>query len=49
MFEPVYDYNANILVYNFNLNNTLDKLSSEFEQSTLIIDNRCGLICDSAS
>ena len=39
LFEPVYDYDANILIYNFNyLNNTMDKLPSEFGQSTLIID-----------
>ncbi len=39
LFEPAYDYDANILVYNFNyLNNTTDKLPSEFGKTTLLID-----------
>jgi len=39
LFEPAYDYDAKILVYNFNyLNNTTDKLPSEFGKTTLLID-----------
>jgi len=39
LFEPAYDYDANILVYNFNyVNNTVDKLPSEFGEATLVID-----------
>lgn len=39
LFEPAYDYDSNILVYNFNyLNNTISKLPSEFGQTTLVID-----------
>lgn len=39
LFEPAYDYDSNILVYNFNfLNDTEDKLPSEFGKTTLLID-----------
>ncbi|MDX1371435.1 MAG: hypothetical protein R3321_03150 [Nitrososphaeraceae archaeon] len=39
LFEPSYDYDSNILVYNFKyLNNTISKFLSEFEQTTLVID-----------
>ena len=39
LFEPSYDYDSNILVYNFNyLNNTNTKLPNEFGQTTLVID-----------
>ncbi|MFB5600755.1 MAG: hypothetical protein ACE5SW_11085 [Nitrososphaeraceae archaeon] len=39
LFEPAYDYDSNILVYNVNyLNNTISKLPSEFGQTTLVID-----------
>ncbi|MGD1836689.1 MAG: hypothetical protein ACPKPY_01350 [Nitrososphaeraceae archaeon] len=37
--EPVYNYDANILVYNFNdLNNTIEKLPNEFGKTTILID-----------
>ena len=40
LFEPGYDYDSNVLVYNFNdLNNTISKLPNEFGQSTLVIDS----------
>jgi len=40
LFEPAYDYDSDVLVYNFNyLNNTVDKLPSEFEHATLVIDS----------
>lgn len=40
LFEPAYDYDSNILVYNFKyLNNTISKLPSEFGQITLVIDS----------
>jgi len=40
LFEPSYDYDSNILVYNFNyLNNTINKLPSEFKEATLVIDS----------
>ncbi|MDR4512071.1 MAG: hypothetical protein MRJ93_10260 [Nitrososphaeraceae archaeon] len=39
LFEPAYDYDSNVLVYNFNyLNNTISKLPNEFGQTTLVID-----------
>jgi len=39
LFEPAYDYDSNILVYNFKyLNNTTNKLPSEFGKMTLLID-----------
>ncbi|MFB5601036.1 MAG: hypothetical protein ACE5SW_12520, partial [Nitrososphaeraceae archaeon] len=40
LFEPAYDYDSNILVYNFKyLNNTISKLPIEFGQITLVIDS----------
>ncbi|MDR4512087.1 MAG: hypothetical protein MRJ93_10340 [Nitrososphaeraceae archaeon] len=40
LFEPAYDYDSDVLVYNFNyLNNTVGKLPSEFGQATLVIDS----------
>jgi len=40
LFEPAYDYDSNVLVYNFKyLNNTISKFLTEFGQSTLVIDD----------
>ncbi|MFB5601129.1 MAG: hypothetical protein ACE5SW_12990, partial [Nitrososphaeraceae archaeon] len=40
LFEPAYDYDSNILVYNFKyLNNTISKLPNESGQITLVIDS----------
>ncbi|MDR4512057.1 MAG: hypothetical protein MRJ93_10190 [Nitrososphaeraceae archaeon] len=40
LFEPAYDYDSNILVYNFNyLNNTNTILPNEFGETTLVIDS----------
>ena len=39
LFEPSYNYDTDVLVYNFKyLNNTLSKVLSEFGQTTLVID-----------
>ena len=39
LFEPSYNYDSNVLVYNFKyLNNTVSKVLSEFGQTTLVID-----------
>ena len=39
LFEPAYDYDSNVLVYNFKyLNSTISKFISKFGQTTLVID-----------